>query len=304
MSVRSKSILVAGARSLLGTHIQQHPWGNSDLRRISRRPTIAAEVVGDLRNTADADRAVEGCETILHVAMQGPSSGSARATRHRETDNADVTRAVLEAAQRGGVQRVVVGVPTSPAPDASRGLLDAIASARTAGQDVRVLRHPSPVGAGDVGPSWLGRAMLRFAAGSIRTFVPGSLALVPATDVVSALAGLAGDDAAPNSEWSLPGEVLDARELLELWADGFGPRSRPWSRPGALLNSRLGSATPWVRRLLREDFDPRDAGAPPPATSDSLPPATSVTAALEQSIAWFTAHGHVRLAREQQRQAS
>ncbi|MBV1858162.1 MAG: NAD-dependent epimerase/dehydratase family protein [Nannocystaceae bacterium] len=298
MSARTKSILLTGGRSLLGMHVAAQA---GRIRRISRDPSFGADVTGDLRNNADAQRAMQGCDTVIHVAMRGPNTSAAQTPVLTETENLQTTRAVLRAALRSQVSRVVVGVPTTPRPNDR--LLSTIADARVQGLDVRVLHHPTPVGRLDIGPSWFGRAMLRFAAGGIRTFVPGSLALIPAAQVASALVRVAHEDLSANSDRSLPGESLDVHEVLELWADGFGPRSRPWSRPGVLRSLGRRVATPWMRRLLSDDFDPREAGPNPPRTDIyptlSVEHPSSVADAVEESISWFAEHGRVRLAREQ-----
>jgi|GEM_PF-5803173 len=276
---------------------------------MSRRPDAATDSVlrGDLLHTRDCVDAVRGQDTIIHLAARGAvSETSAGETARAYRLAVEGTRNLVHAALHEGVRRLVVALPPPTAlavrSGARRDLLVELDVARVRGLDVRTLSHGVPIGAHDVGPSWLGRAMLRYAAGDMRSFAAGAMSLVPATDVGKAAAQLANDDTLQGSAFVLPSALVNVRQLFEMWADEVGPRSRPYERPRLLTATRWGPLHHWVRRHLPEDFDPRlfsDFAPAPRGIRDavSLPRHDTVGNAIAEAFAWFARHGHVRSAR-------
>ena len=105
---------VTGATGFLGSHLAQvlsergvelrllvRP--TSDLRNIEGLP--AERVVGDLRQPEKLDEAIQGCEVVFHVAADYRLW--VRDPEEMYRSNVEGTRAILNAAERNHVRRVV-----------------------------------------------------------------------------------------------------------------------------------------------------------------------------------------------------
>lgn len=235
-------------------------------------------------------RLMRAGDVVVHAAVRGPVSG--RTLSERATDASMDTRSVcalLDAARAADARRVVLVVTPGAGADAAVRE-SAVARARAAGLDVRRLYLGLATGSADKGPSWIGRMMLAFAAGRLRTFVPGVLPLVSAEDAGRSLARLALDEDLPvGGDFVLPSDLVDTRELFELWADEVGPRSRPWHRPAFRFCGRLPR---WV------DLD-AELAAPPrvPEAAISLRREVDLTQSIHRAFAWFSDVGHLQRAR-------
>ncbi len=110
---RTRPVLVTGAAGFVGVRVcqmlVQHGWR---VRAFVHRPARAArrlggtpvEVVGgDVRDPAALDRATRGAGSVVHLAAIAIETGHAT----YEAVNTEGTRAVLDAAQRAGVRRIV-----------------------------------------------------------------------------------------------------------------------------------------------------------------------------------------------------
>src|SRR5271169_1674375 len=119
---RMKPTLVTGASGFIGWHIARLLGERGHKVRALVRPSSklreldAETVTGDLRDAASLDRAVVGCGLVFHVAADYRLW--ARDPRELYESNVEGTRNLLEAARRGGVDRVVytstvgcIGVP-------------------------------------------------------------------------------------------------------------------------------------------------------------------------------------------------
>ncbi len=109
----TQRVLVTGATGFLGHHLVDHlvragypvralVRAASDTRQL--RELNVEQVVGDIRDAAAANRAVAGCDYVIHAAglfrLWGPA-------RDFERTNAEATAYVLEAARRHGVERLI-----------------------------------------------------------------------------------------------------------------------------------------------------------------------------------------------------
>ncbi len=249
----------------------------------------------------DLARAVANSSAVIHVAPDddGVFTSGVRARRQFLV----TTRRLFRLATEASLARVVISLPPATTADVESGtraaLLASIAAARSGGLDVRTLSHGIPVGSHDARPSWLGRSMLRFAVGEMRTYVPGTLSLVPATDVGRALVALARDPALAQADAVLPSALLTVSQLFEFWADRVGPRSRPRPRPTTRV--RIDVVQRLLQWALPHDFDARrfsEAPPEPPHEPVRLERHDSVPESIDDAYSWFAAEGFLRCARQ------
>lgn len=263
---------------------------------------LEASLPADYAEPEDFAHAVIGTDAVIHVPPDDDdvSPSGVRARRRSLT----LTRRVLQLAANSNVARVVIALPPVTCAEAEFGtraaLLSSIAAARASGLDVRTLSYGVAVGSHDSQPSWLGRAMLRFASGELRTYVPGTLSIVPSTDVGRALLELARTSSLAHADAVLPSALVTVPQLFQLWADHVGPRSRPRPRPTSRF--RIGAVERWLQRVLPHDFDVRRFSpvAPEPAHGNSirLERHDSVADGVEAAFDWFSAEGFLRCARQ------
>jgi UDP-glucose 4-epimerase len=117
--------LVTGGAGFIGSHIVEALLNRGDTVRIldnlstGRRDTIQSFgkridfLEGDLRNDSDLDRAVAGCEVIFHEAALRSVPRSIDDPRATNEVNIDGTLALLMAARKAGVRRMVYASSSS-----------------------------------------------------------------------------------------------------------------------------------------------------------------------------------------------
>ena len=114
--------LVTGGAGFIGSHLVDALVARGDevvvldnlvTGRLDNLSDAARFVEGDVADEAAVAAAVEGCDVVFHQAALGSVARSVE--RPRDTDRANVhgTLAVLQAAHRGGVQRVVLASSSS-----------------------------------------------------------------------------------------------------------------------------------------------------------------------------------------------
>src|SRR5947209_14052160 len=105
---------VTGATGFVGSHVARVLHENGADLRLLVRPTSnpkniealhAERAVGDLRDSASLEKAISGCDTVFHVAADYRLW--IRDPDQMYRSNVEGTRAVLEAARKNGVRRVV-----------------------------------------------------------------------------------------------------------------------------------------------------------------------------------------------------
>ena len=103
--------LVTGATGFLGWHVarvlRERGWPVRALVRPGKhvRELDVEEIVGDLRNPESVQAAMQGCDSVFHVAADYRLW--ARDESELERSNVDGTRHVLEAAREAGRHRRV-----------------------------------------------------------------------------------------------------------------------------------------------------------------------------------------------------
>jgi dihydroflavonol-4-reductase len=236
---------VTGATGFLGSHVARvlAEQGaqlrllvrtSSDLRNIA--DLNAERVEGDLRDPASIEKGLAGCDALFHVAADYRLW--VRDPEQMYRSNVDGTRALLEAARKQGVRRVVYTSSVATMGFSSNGTLagenspvglaDMIGhykrskfmaeqvafEAVRSGVDVVVVNPTTPIGERDLKPTPTGRIVVDFLKRKFPAYVDTGLNLVDATDCarghIQALEkGRAGE------RYILGGENLTLKEILD-----------------------------------------------------------------------------------------
>jgi dihydroflavonol-4-reductase len=328
--------LVTGATGFLGSHVARLLVERGQRVRVLVRPgregghlegLPVERVAGDLRDTASLAKAVEGAETVYHVAADYRLW--ARNTREIYESNVTGTRNLLQAAREAGVTRFVhtstvatVAVPHGDSlPDErtvtsldqmighykrSKWLAEqeALGAAR-AGMPVVIVNPTTPIGPGDAKPTPTGRTVVDFLNGRMPAYVETGLNWVPVED---AAAGhlLAAERGVVGERYILGGENLSLKQVLDMLA-GVADRPAPRVRLPHAVALAAGYADAAVSRWLgREPRIPLegvrmarhsmfvDAGKARRELGFAPGP---VVAALERAVHWYQANGYAPVGR-------
>lgn len=234
-------VYVTGASGFIGSRVA---------RELRERGAEVRDDFVDLLDTPGLERAVEGCEAVVHVAALYSFDHTAELL-HRV--NVVGTRRVLEACVRRGVRRIVHTsssgtcgpVPGRPATEQDgpprwelvvpykRSKLAAeriaLAAARD-GLDVVVVNPTTPVGEGDRRPTPTGRMIAGAALGRFPGYLDIGLNVVDVRDVARGHA-LALERGRRGERYILGGVDLPLRELFAAVADLAGRRRPPLRLP-------------------------------------------------------------------------
>src|SRR5271155_206427 len=236
---------VTGATGFVGSHVARILAeqgadlrllirSNSDLRNI--QGLNADRVVGDLRNPESIEKAMAGCDVVFHVAADYRLW--VRDPEQMYRANVEGTRAVLEAARKNHVRRVVYtsSVATmgftlnghqadedSPVSldgmighyKRSKFMAEEIAlEAGRSGMDVVVVNPSTPVGEHDIKPTPTGRIVVDFLKKKFPAYVDTGLNLV---DVRECACGhvAALEKGRSGERYILGGENLTLKQILD-----------------------------------------------------------------------------------------
>jgi dihydroflavonol-4-reductase len=325
------SILVTGATGFVGAAVARRLVAARCDVRVLVRPDSDRQnleglsvttVTGDLGDPASLDRALSGCHGLYHLAADYRLWVRDPALMYRT--NVDGTRAMLEAARRAGIERVVYtsSVATlgtradgTPADEDTAATLDDMIghykrSKYMAEEVVRefvagglpvVIVNPSmPVGPRDIKPTPTGRLIVDALTGRMPAFVDTGLNVVHVDDVAEGHL-LAYQRGTVGRRYVLGGDDMTLREILNECARIAG-RGAPW------LELRHDVALPLA--YLAEAWA-RISGLAPRTTVDGVRIARTRMffssaraevelgyrsrggrAALRDAAAWFTTHGY------------
>jgi len=236
---------VTGATGFVGSHVARALAANgADLRLLVRANSntkniaeLKADLVtGDLREPASLEKAIAGCDAVFHVAADYRLWVRDPDEMYRA--NVEGTRAILEAARKNSVGRVVytssvatMGFTSNgqPADETSPVSLEnmigpykrskfvaeqvAIEAAR-AGQDVVIVNPTTPVGERDIKPTPTGRIVVDFLKRKFPAYVDTGLNLVDAGEC--ALGHVAAFEKGRSGErYILGGENLTLKQILD-----------------------------------------------------------------------------------------
>jgi dihydroflavonol-4-reductase len=253
---------------------------NSNTRNIADLKADLA--TGDLRDPASLEKAVAGCDTVFHVAADYRLW--VRDPEQMYRANVEGTRAILDAARKNNVRRVVYtsSVATmgftsdgQSADENSPVSLDnmigpykrskfmaeqvAIEAAR-AGLDVVIVNPSTPVGERDIKPTPTGRIVVDFLKKKFPAYVDSGLNLVDVTEC--ARGHIAAIEKGRSGErYILGGENLTLKQILDKLAAITGLPS-----PKVRVPYALALAT----GVVDEIFTGRIRGREPRATIDTV----------------------------------
>ena len=200
---------VTGATGFVGSHVASALAAHgADLRLLVRANSntkniqdIQAEpVTGDLRDAASLEKGIAGCDVVFHVAADYRLW--VRDPEEMYRANVDGTRAILEAARKNNVRRVVytssvatMGFTSNGQPadedsplslenmigpyKRSKFMAEQVAmEAARAGMDVVIVNPTTPVGERDIKPTPTGRIVVDFLKRKFPAYVDTGLNLV------------------------------------------------------------------------------------------------------------------------------
>ena len=282
---------VTGATGFVGSHVARAlaeqgaelrllVRSNSNLKNVE---DIKADLVtGDLRDPASLEKGIAGCDVVFHVAADYRLW--VRDPEEMYRANVEGTRAILEAALRNKVRRVVYtsSVATmgftsdgEPADENSPVSLDKMIGpykrskfqaeqvaleAAHAGQDVVIVNPSTPVGERDIKPTPTGRIVVDFLKRKFPAYVDTGLNLVDVKEC--ALGHVAALEKGRKGErYILGGENLTLKQILDKLAAITGLPS-PTIRVPYLLALATGVVDEVVTGRIR--------GREPRATIDAV----------------------------------
>ena len=236
---------VTGATGFLGSHVARVLADQGADLRLLVRPASnlknleglkAETATGDLRDAASLEKAMSGCDTVFHVAADYRLW--VRDPDEMYRSNVDGTRALLEAARKNGVTRVVytssvatVGFTSDGRPadeDSPVSLADMIGhykrskfmaeqvalDAGRGGMQVVTVNPTTPIGEQDVKPTPTGRIVVDFLKRKFPAYVETGLNLV---DVRECARGhvAALEKGTSGERYILGGEDLTLKRILD-----------------------------------------------------------------------------------------
>ena len=236
---------VTGATGFVGSHVARVLAGQgADLRLLVRAGSDtrnieglnAERVIGDLRHPASIEQAMAGCDTVFHVAADYRLW--VRDPDQMYQSNVEGTRAVLDAARKNRVRRVVHTSSVATMGFTSNGHLadedspvklesmigpykrskfmaeQLALKAGASGMDVVVVNPTTPVGEQDIRPTPTGRIVVDFLKKKFPAYVDTGLNLV---DVRECARGhlTALEKGKSGERYILGGENLTLKQILD-----------------------------------------------------------------------------------------
>jgi dihydroflavonol-4-reductase len=323
---------VTGATGFLGSHVARVLSDQGANLRLLVRPTSnlknlqglnAETATGDLRDAASLEKAISGCDTVFHVAADYRLW--VRDPNEMYRSNVEGTRALLEAARKNAVRRIVytssvatMGFTSSGSPadeDSPVSLADMIGHYKRSkflaeqvaieagrnGMQVVTVNPTTPIGEQDIKPTPTGRIVVDFLKRKFPAYVETGLNLV---DVKECARGhiAALEKGKSGERYILGGENLTLKQILDKLGAITGLPS-----PSIKLPYFFAFATGVVDEMITG----RLLGGNPRATIDTVRMGkkmmfansakserelgwkiVSVDSALRRAVEWFRANGY------------
>jgi dihydroflavonol-4-reductase len=326
-------VFLTGATGFLGSHVARVLAAQGAELRLLVRATSnlknleglhAETATGDLRDPASLEKAMSGCDTVFHVAADYRLW--VRDPQEMYRSNVDGTRAILEAARKNGVRRVMytssvatMGFTRNGHPadeDSPVSLNDMIGhykrskfmaeqvaiDAGRSGMHVVIVNPTTPVGEQDIKPTPTGRIILDFLKRKFPAYVDTGLNLVDVTEC--ARGHIAALERGKSGErYILGGENLTLKQILDKLAAITGLSSPSVKLPyffafaaaavdetitGRILH-REPRATIDAVRMGRKTMFASSAKAERDLDWKIIP----VENALRHAVEWFRGNGYV-----------
>jgi len=326
------TVLVTGATGFVGSAVVRRLVASgvavralvrpgSNQRNLEGMPVTV--VTGDLTDPASLQRALAGCQGLFHVAADYRLWVRDPAAMYHT--NVDGTRALLQAAARAGLERIVytssvatLGLRADGQPsdeDTESSLADMIGHYKRSkylaeevvrelardGLPVVIVNPSTPAGPGDVKPTPTGRMIVDALAGRMPAYVDTGLNMVHVDDVAAGHL-LAYERGTVGRRYVLGAEDMTLQEILGELARISGRRPPRFRIPHTAVLPVAHLAEGWARISGRE----------PGITVDGVRLAKKrmffssgraqrelgyrpgeARAALRDAAVWFRAHGYV-----------
>jgi dihydroflavonol-4-reductase len=328
--------LVTGGTGFVGCHVARALTARGERIRAlarpqSRRDNLATldpglvEIVcGDLTDPKSLREALDGCDTLYHVAADYRLW--ARDPQELYRANVEGTRSLLQAALEAGVARVVytstvgaLGIPhdgspgTEETPVAEADMIGHYKRSKFLAEEearrfvekglaVVIVNPSTPVGENDIKPTPTGRIIVDFLNRRLPAYVDTGLNLIDVRDVAAGIL-LAGERGRPGERYILGNRNLTLKAMLDTLAEITGlpaprvrmPYAAAWLAVGIenLVVDRLLHRSPahpfeGVRMARHKMFF--DASR---AVCELGLPQSPVRDALARAVDWFRANGYV-----------
>jgi dihydroflavonol-4-reductase len=281
-------------------------------------------VVGDLRDALSLEKAISGCDTVFHVAADYRLW--VRDPNQMYRSNVDGTRAILDAARKNGVRRVVytssvatigfTGDGSAADEDSPVSLADMIGhykrskfmaeqiamDAGRSGMQVVTVNPTTPIGEQDVKPTPTGRIVVDFLKRKFPAYVETGLNLVDVKECARGHA-TALERGKSGERYILGGENLSLKQILDKLSQITGLPSPTVKLPyffafaagvvdeaitGMILR-REPRATVDTVRMGKKKMFASSAKAERELGWKIVP----VGGALQRAVMWFRANGYV-----------
>jgi dihydroflavonol-4-reductase len=332
------TVLVTGGTGFVGSRVVRKLLERGeDVRCLARKTSsprnlqgLSVEVVlGDLQDAESLEAAVQGCDTVYHVAADYRLWS--RDPRELYRSNVDGTRNLLAAAERAGCRRIVycssvgaLGIPkdgtsgTETTPVALHDMVghykrskflaeqEALVAAER-GVPVVIVNPSTPVGPNDVKPTETGRVITRFLNNAMPGYVDTGLNLIDVDDVAEGHL-LAAAKGRVGEKYILGNRNMTLRQILETLASLTGKAA-----PRAKIPYALAMAVAQVNEFFLGTVLGREPTIPvegvkmarkrmffdaSKAVTELGLPQTPVEQALERAICWFSDNGYAPASRQ------
>ena len=327
--------LVTGATGFVGSHLVRFLAARGQRVRALVRPNSASppidilaaipieRAIGDLRDASSLAAAVEGVDTVFHVAADYRLWAPDPAEIY--SSNVEGTRNLLSASRAAGVRKFVytstvatIAVPRSGSlpNEATRASVAEMIGhykrskflaeqealhAAADGFPVVIVNPTTPVGAGDWKPTPTGKIILDFLNGRMPAYVDTGLNVVPVEDVAQGHL-LAADRGRIGERYILGGRNMTLKEILDVLARITGRPAPRVRLPHAVALVAACADHLVSRALRREPRIPIDGvrmarhkmfvdGSKAERELGYAP--GSVEAALERAVRWYEENGYV-----------
>ncbi len=328
--------LVTGATGFVGCHVARQLAERGEKMRLlvranSRRDNIEAldsrlvEVVcGDLTDADSLRDALQGCDTLYHVAADYRLWSKDPRELYRA--NVEGTRSLLQAAGDAGVRKIVytstvgaLGIPqdgtpgTETTPVSESDMIGHYKRSKflaeqealrfaSQGLPIVIVNPSTPVGENDIKPTPTGQIILDFLNRRLPAYIDTGLNLVDVRDVAAGII-LAGAKGQIGERYILGNQNMSLREMLGTLASITGMPAPRIQMPYAVAWLAVGIENVIAERILqRAPAHPFEGVrmarhkmyfSANRAVRELGLPQSPVEEALRRAVDWFRANGYI-----------